>query len=518
MMHSRASASGGLLFASCGALLFAFVVLGGGTRQGLPVESLLQLLGAVALTLGLLANRSPALDAASRTCIAWLAAVAVVIAGQLVPLPPGVWEFLAGRELLGQELALAGVEPSWRPISLVPEASLRALLALLPPAALLLLLCRLELRQRVGLLKLVVMLSVASIALGFAQLAGGPESRLRWHDVTSTTNAVGPFANRNHLATLLAISLPISAAWLIMALRRRRSDRRLASMIGAGFLMVLFVLGLAVTRSRAGVLLGAAALACVVGMFWLHRKRIQAGGSKPLRAKRWMLLVLVLGVALSMQYGLVDLWGRLRTDPLEDKRWQIASTTFEAIGRFGLLGAGAGTFPMVYPSVESDAERNEYYVNRAHNDWLEWLLEGGLPLLLVVLAGVGVLTRLVLAAVRSRERLAPWRVAAAAGLGLLALHSLLDYPLRTTALASIAVLLLTCLLPDRPEALSRTDADADSSGKPEPDPEPEPRSAADAAPEAVTWPDSQPQSQPQPPPAARNPRPPRPSDADWDPL
>jgi O-antigen ligase len=470
-MHSRASATGGFLFASCGALLGVFVVLGGGTRQGLPVESLLQLIGLVALTFALLANRSRPLDGVSRMCLGWLAAVAVLLAGQLIPLPPGLWTSLAGRELLGQELALAGIEPVWRPISLVPEATLRALLALLPPAALLLLLCRLDLRQRVGLLKLVVILSVASIVLGFAQLAGGPASPLRWHDVTSATNAVGPFANRNHLATLLAISLPISAAWLIMALRRRRSDRRLASMVGAGFLMVLFILGLAVTRSRAGVLLGAAALACVVAMVWLHRERIQAGGSKPLRAKRWMLLILVAGVVISMQYGLVDLWGRLRTDPLEDKRWQIASTTFEAMGRFGFLGTGGGTFPMVYPSVESDAERNEYYVNRAHNDWLEWLLEGGVPLMLLVVAGVVLLLKLALAAVRSRARLAPWQMGAAAGLGLIALHSLLDYPLRTTALASIAVLLVSCLLPHG-AAVPEAETVKDASPRPPPPPTP----------------------------------------------
>jgi len=446
-MTTRASASGGLLFFACAFLLVACIALGGGTRQALPAEALLQLLALPFLLLGLFGRGAREFDTRAWLCSAWLTVVALVLLVQLVPLPSAVWTSLSGRQLLADELQLAGVELGWRPLSLDPQATLRAVLAMLAPAAVFLLAAKLNLRQRVLLLKLVLVLAIASMALGFAQLAGGSESRLRWHEVTSATNAVGPFANRNHLASLLAVCLPLSAAWLIAALRQRRQDLRAALTLAAGALLVLLIIGLAVTRSRSGVVLGAAAFFGVGIMVWLHRQRIEPGKTRPLQIRRWLLLACLIGVVVSMQYGLLDLWGRLRTDPLEDRRWQIAANTFEAISTFGVLGTGAGSFVAVYPSVEPEDERSEYFMNRAHNDWLEWALEGGLPLVVVILLGLVLISRLALESVRSESARAHWQSAAAIGLVLLGLHSALDYPLRTTALAAVASLLVACLLP-----------------------------------------------------------------------
>lgn len=446
-MTTRSSASGGLSFVACAFLLIACIALGGGTRQALPAEALLQIFALPFLLLGLFGRGSREFDGRAWLCAGWFAAVAVVLLVQLIPLPPLLWSSLAGRQVLADELELAGVAVGWRPLSLDPQATLRALLAMLAPAAVFVLASKLDLRHRVLLLKLVLLLAVASVALGFAQLAGGPNSPLRWHDVTSATNAVGPFANRNHLASLLAVCLPLSAAWLIAALRQRRQDLRAALMVAAGALLVLLIIGLAVTRSRSGVVLGAAAFVGVAVMVWLHRQRIEPGKTRPLQIRRWLLLAFAVGVVVSMQYGLLDLWGRLRSDPFEDRRWHIAATTIDAIGTFGALGTGAGTFVTVYPSVEPENERGEYYVNRAHNDWLEWTLEGGWPLVAVILLGVVLISRLALEAIRSESPRAQWQSAAAIGLALLALHSALDYPLRTTAMAAIAALLVACLLP-----------------------------------------------------------------------
>ncbi len=436
-------------FLVAGALLTLFVTAGGATRQGAAIESLLQLVALLVLLWHCWMPGSRDIGEDARVCLLWLAALVVVLMLQLVPLPPPVWESLAGRAELAEQLASAGVAPIWRPLSLDPQATLRALLAISVPAAMFLVAAGLPLRRRVQLLRGVVVLAVCSALLGFAQLAGGPESPLRWHPVTSTTNAVGPFANRNHLATLLAVAFPLGAAWLMSMLRDRRPDRRAALLLVAVFVLGLLVVGLAVTRSRAGVLLGGAALIGIGAMVWHLRQRLEPGDSRPRQVRRWLVLAVFAGAAVSVQYGMVDLWGRLSADPLEDRRWTIASTTIDAIGRYGLLGSGGGTFPSVYPIVEPPSDRSEYYVNRAHNDWLEWLLEGGLPMLILLLVATIGLARMARSTLRSTSRHAPWQIAAAIGVGIIALHSAIDYPLRTTAIACIAALLVAVMLPEK---------------------------------------------------------------------
>jgi len=452
-MLTEATPSTRLLWLAAAGLLLSSVLLGGGTRQALPAESVLQLL---ALFLGFCSLFAPLrwpTDQRQTQLLAWVACLLVVLMLQLLPIPAGMWSQLAGRNQLVEELALTGLTIGARPVSLEARATLRAILALLPPLVMLGLVARLDLDRRIRLLKLVLILGLLSCVLGFAQLAGGPDSDLRWHDVTSSTNAVGPFANRNHLASLLALCLPLGTAWLMVSYHRRPREQRPAWMLLASFVMVLLVVGLAVTRSRAGVLLGIAAFAGIAAMAWLYRRQMSEGQRRDQKFRRVLSLAVIIGIAVSMQFGLADLWGRLKSDPLEDQRWTTATNTMGAIRSFGLLGTGAGTFPSVYPSIEPPEQRSEYYVNRVHNDWLEWTLEGGVPLLLVIAAGLVLLLTLGLAAMRSESSRAPWRWAALIGIGLLSLHSLIDYPLRTSALAVIGALFVACLLPEDRKAM-----------------------------------------------------------------
>lgn len=488
-MQNNEAAGGGLRFLVCAALLLLCAVGGGGTRQGLALESFLQIAALASIALALWLPRSEYFGRVAILCVAWLASLSGLLAFQLVPLPPEIWASLRGRAELAEALALAGVEPGWRAVSLDPQATLRALLALAPPAAVFILAAGLSMRRRVSLMRLLLVLAILSVFLGFAQLAGGTQSPLRWHEVTSNTNAVGPFANRNHLATLLSIAIPIGAAWLFAVLRSSHRDRRAGFIVIAVCVLVLLVVGLAVTRSRAGVLLGGAAMLGVAVMVWLHRQRLQPGETRPLQLRRWLLLAAFVGVAVSVQYGLLDLWSRLRGDAFEDRRWTIAATTIEASKQYGLLGTGGGTFPAVYPGIEPAEQRSEYYVNRAHNDWLEWMLEGGLPMLVLIVAALLLLGSMVTAALRNTSRHAPWQSAAAIGVGIVGLHSALDYPLRTTALACVAAVLVAVMLPEparpprsrRPRRTGDLILETDPDGKvrarasiPAPRPHPEP--------------------------------------------
>jgi O-antigen ligase len=132
--------------------------------------------------------------------------------------------------------------------------------------------------------------------------------------------------------------------------------------------------------------------------------------SRPSLALRFGALVL----ALAALAGAGTLLGRLRDpDPLRYRR-EIAASTLKMIAEHPWRGFGLGTYVHVYPAYATFDPGA--VVEHAHNDWLEWAAEGGLPLaLLWLILAVG----LAAPAVRS-----VW------GLGILAalLHALVDYP------------------------------------------------------------------------------------------
>lgn len=191
----------------CGGFLGLAVLAGGGTRRACR-SAVLQLL---ALPLIVLAGARLSVRPMSRPPGRGLdAAGAGLEPRAMVPLPVSIWSAFGGRAELVAELRSAGVGIGWHALSLDPDATLRATLALLPPMAVGLLSLSLPRRQQVRLLQLILVLALASAVLGLAQLAGGPDSPLRWHAITNADSAVEAFANRNHLATLLVLSLPLA--------------------------------------------------------------------------------------------------------------------------------------------------------------------------------------------------------------------------------------------------------------------------------------------------------------------
>jgi O-antigen ligase len=420
------------------------LALGGGTRQGLPQESLLQLLALPVLGVGLYRLDWHQLSGAARLGLGLVLGVGLWLFLQQVPLPPDVWASLSGRQALAGELQAAGVEAVWRPLSLDPEATRRAGLALLPPAAVLLWTLGLDPRHRQRLLLLLLFLILACVVLGLAQLAFGPESALRWHEVTNRTEAVGPFANRNHFAALLVVGLVLAGAWLVSG-QDGDDPKRVARRLAAATGIAVLLLGLALARSRAGVLL-AAPTVLGLGLLAWQARRYAAGEDGLHGHRRWLALAALVGVVLGVQFGFYGLLQRFEKDPLQDQRWIVTQNTLAAASQFGPLGAGAGSFESVYPSVEPVAQLTPSYVNRAHNDWAEWWLEGGVPLAALLAAGVLLFAFESLRAFRLQRHWRPWPAAASLAIWMLLLHSLADYPLRTTGLACIAAVLTAVVL------------------------------------------------------------------------
>jgi len=359
---------------------------------------------------------------------------------QLLPLPMALWQQIGVRQALAVGGASAGVDVQAH-VSLVPMMAERALWALLPAWALAMAVLSMPARAQRQLLALLLILVVLSLLWGIVQRAQGPASALRLYRYTNATDATGFFANRNHLASLLLMGLPLAmaaAAWLTTQRLAGQPVRPLPLLMALA-LTVLLILGIALTRSRAGIVLCVLAIGLSVPMVLALRR--QRG------LRRVLAGVLAIGVLAALQFGLTGILQRLRRNPFEDSRWGLVEGTLKAASEHAPLGAGLGTFRDVYPAYEL-AGPGSRIVNHAHDDWLELWLEGGWPLLL--LASIF----LVLFA------LAGWRIwrakaddvlllqtrAAWIGLLLCMLHALVDYALRTTTIMVVFALLAAVLM------------------------------------------------------------------------
>ena len=73
--------------------------------------------------------------AAVRVPATLLAATIALTFIQLIPLPPAIWTLLPGRGPFAEVASVAGFPQPWRPIALVPDLAMNALLSLTVPAA-----------------------------------------------------------------------------------------------------------------------------------------------------------------------------------------------------------------------------------------------------------------------------------------------------------------------------------------------------------------------------------------------
>jgi hypothetical protein len=129
-----------------------------------------------------------------------------------------------------------------------------------------------------------------------------------------------------------------------------------------------------------------------------------------------------------------------------ETRLETAGPTIEAIRDSFPLGTGPGSFEAVFPGYEDPADVRPIFMNHAHNDWLELVLEAGLAGMLLAAGGfVWFIVQLLRVWTPGADGMRRLQRAASISLGVLLLHSVVDYPLRTPAVACVAALLLALL-------------------------------------------------------------------------
>lgn len=363
-----------------------------------------------------------------RFALGLLAMLVAIPLLQLLPLPPAVWTALPGRDQAVLALQLAGLEPGWASLSMSPDRTWGSALALTPPAAFFLAMLSLSQAQRGRLIQFCFGAAIVGVLLGAAQLASGSDHLYVW-SWTRAGSVNGFFANRNHLASSLLVTLPFAVIFGAATLRRR--DRRTSPLWFGALFAGLVVVALAAIRSRAGITLFAPVM-----MFSLLAAWIAAGRGRP--GPALLILVGAVGAALTAVavLALPPILARFDTDGAPEARFERWPLVAETAQTYLPLGSGLGSFDAVYRSVEPLEELDSTYFNQAHNEYLEIWLEAG---------WVGIVGILAFLVWYFRRSWTAWKAppsregdlqrAASIAIAVLLLHSVGDYPLRTVTMA-----------------------------------------------------------------------------------
>jgi len=255
-------------------------------------------------------------------------------------------------------------------------------------------------------------------------------------------------ANPYHNAAFLYSAVPFVIAWSIGLVLDRRPNRTIG-LIFLALLIVAIVIGLTATQSRAGMALVLVAGLCGILLAWRHH-RDQSGR----RLLGFAIGGNLVALLLAFQFGFVAYMQRAEQQGLEDLRWPVARVTSQAAIANLPLGSGFGTFVPVYDRFAPRTLLAAHYVNHAHDDWLELWLTGGVPalvLMIVFLTWFGVSTFGLWGSSQPDAPVLDLALAQAASIVivLLLLHSVLDFPLRMTALSVLFAMACAYLIPLR---------------------------------------------------------------------
>jgi hypothetical protein len=253
-----------------------------------------------------------------------------------------------------------------------------------------------------------------------------------WLFPTGRTSVMGPILSPNHYAAFIEAALPMA---LYKALRSRSNPLLYSGMAAAMYASVI------ASTSRAGTVLTSAEILAVGALV----------AARGLASGRDIGAALVRTVVLFAVFTAVAGWGRVwdrfwQPDPMNTRR-ELAISTLHIIADHPYAGCGLGTWATAYPRyaiVDTGS-----FANQAHDDWLQFAAEGGIPF------GVLMFTLLIWS-------LRPaWRSIWGLGAVAVLLHACVDYPFSRPAVASWTIVILAMLAaasysPSLPLQVTRT--------------------------------------------------------------
>ncbi len=449
-------------FAVAAAVFAAVVMLTGGASRGDVPQLAILYPASILMAAYALVKSGVAGFSTLKVAIVLVAAYLLWALVQLFPLPPAIWSALPERQVIADLDGLVGLGDVWRPITFAPDRTISAVLGLFTPLAALLLAASIPVRDRQRLLRRILLCAIAANAvLGLVHAILGGDA-LHLFTISNDDRPVGFFANVNHSVVFSAIGIVLWAMETGSSgnegRRRARGGAPVWNIIATGMVLLCFI-HILIGGSRAGLIVAVPAVLAAIFLFLSGRANNRSKSGKRAHGvmnaaldtvfKYRLAILLAVPAAMAAAFFVfaeIPAISRLYDKSLADNvRWTLYDPLLDMVSSFWLLGAGLGSFEDVYYMFEPAALLAPFYVNQAHNDWLQIVIEGGLPAASLVIAGLALFVQRIIAVFREGGDGAGRAVAWIAVLVILSFASLVDYPLRTPVFQTMAVWLFVML-------------------------------------------------------------------------
>lgn len=429
--------------------LLACLILGG-SMQAIWQNALLQVAGIGIIAWSAAGRIDRPINQSARLLLYLGAASVVFVIFQQVPIPSSIWA-TGPRQRIAEEYSLLGQSVPTLPLSLTPYGSLTTYLCLIPPFAMFFAIVHLKAARQSWLAAALLVGTVAGILLGAFQVASSTQPVPSYLNAGINSGAgSGFFANANHMASLLLMTLPFVAAFA--ASSGSQYDRLQPWLLTTlAVLFLILIAGIALTGSVVGYVL-AIPILCLASLIVLTTAR----------TVRWIAAAVATASVVVASFALV-------TSPIDvekighdaqrsvNSREAILATTAKAIVDYAPFGTGLGSFARVYQLYESPDHVTGKYVTHAYDDYAELALEMGIPGIALILIFFVWWVSTTWAVWRNSDG-GPFVRAATIASAVILILSLVDYPLRTAAISASFAMCLA-LMADRGRVSLRNLAD-----------------------------------------------------------
>lgn len=247
----------------------------------------------------------------------------------------------------------------------------------------------------------------------------------------------GPFPNRNHTASLLAMAAVAGLGCVAWAVIRRRKPLAIAATVG----VLMIVVALLISKSRGGLVAFGVGFAVFGGMIlWKHRDRravaVVAGGLAVVA-----LCVAVFGTQVIGRFSSEE--GTHISNTLRVSIWKNAFAMWKDAPFFG---HGIETFRSLFPFYQN-LTLDDNVVLHPESSWMQWLIELGLIPLTLVVAAFARLLFPRLAEVFERRGTFYLSAGVLAAFAALVAHAAIDVPAHRWGTAGYALTLLGLACP-----------------------------------------------------------------------
>lgn len=253
----------------------------------------------------------------------------------------------------------------------------------------------------------------------------------------------GPFESRNTFPFFINPCIGLTLGLLLAGVKKVKSVLHDGSLIWLFAAVALMLTALAFSFSRGGMLAMIAAL--VFGVVFSLRSGRQLASLGQLL---WLLPVVFVAMGWLGWSALEQRYERLFENRVDvDARYKVWQDSLNHFTGSPMFGTGNGSFRVVEPLTRTTIGAETVDYDNAHNEYVEALVEGGVPRLLVTLALIGSVT---FAGVRNYRRCAgrtlSWLILGGlVGFWAITLHSFVDFGIHYPSIAITVVVLMAQL-------------------------------------------------------------------------